>query len=219
VGSPENWALAEAAVRRAARDSGVAFSEEVGEAAFYGPKIDFMVKDCIGRSWQLGTVQADYNLPERFQLSYIGPDNASHRPVMVHRAPFGSMERFIGILIEHFAGAFPFWLSPVQVAVATVSEKSESYGRGVFESLRMAGFRAELDATSEKIGPKKHRLRAAKINYIVVVGEKEAAEQTLNVNDRDGQSLGNRTLDWFVEGCRAEWESKGRRRLSGSQSN
>jgi len=213
VGSEENWARAEQAVRAAALESGVSFSEEPGEAAFYGPKIDFVVKDCIGRSWQLGTVQCDYNVPERFDLTYIGRDNQAHRPVMIHRAPFGSMERFVGILIEHFAGAFPLWLSPVQVAVATVSEKSETFAKEVYSALRSAGLRTELDVTSEKIGPKKHRLRSQKINYILVVGEKESAAKTVNVNDRDGQSLGDMSVANFVSACLAEVETKGRQRM------
>ncbi|MGB2986360.1 MAG: threonine--tRNA ligase [Phycisphaerae bacterium] len=210
VGSPENWSKAEAAIRAAVEESGVEYTEEMGEATFYGPKIDFVVKDCIGRSWQLGTVQVDYNLPERFDLTYIGPDNAPHRPIMIHRTPFGSMERFVGILIEHFAGAFPLWLSPVQVGVVTVSEKSETYGRAVFDALKGTGLRAELDVSSEKIGPKKHRFRSAKVNYILVVGEKEAAEGAVNVNDRDGHTIGNMTLERFIESCRAEIKSKGR---------
>ncbi len=213
VGSSENWDKAEAAARAAAQESGMAYTEEIGEAAFYGPKIDFIVKDCLGRSWQLGTVQVDYNLPERFELSYIGPDNARHTPVMIHRAPFGAMERFVGILIEHFNGAFPLWLSPAQVAVATVSEKSESYGRELYEALRRAGLRVYLDTGSEKIGPKKHRLRATKVNYILVVGEKEAAGKNVNINDRDGRTIGNWPLERFLEGCRTEIETKGRRRL------
>jgi len=209
VGPRENWAKAEEAVRQAARDSGVAFTEEVGEAAFYGPKIDFIVKDCIGRNWQLGTVQADYNLPERFDLTYVDRDNSQHRPVMVHRAPFGSMERFVGILIEHFAGAFPLWLSPVQVGVATVSEKAEAYGREVNAALNAAGLRARLDVTAEKIGPKKHRLRAAKVNYILVVGEQEAARRTVNVNNRDGKTIGDFPVGAFVDACREEVQTKG----------
>ncbi len=213
VGSAENWAKAEAAVRAAAQASGMAFTEEQGEAAFYGPKIDFMVKDCIGRSWQLGTVQVDYNAPERFGLTYVGADNSPHRPVMIHRAPFGALERFVGILIEHFAGAFPLWLSPVQVAVATVSEKSDAYAREVFGRMKSAGLRASLDATSEKIGPKKHRLRAAMVNYILVVGEKEAAEGNVNVNDRDGRTVGNLRPDAFIFACRKEIETRGRSRV------
>jgi threonyl-tRNA synthetase len=133
IGSAENWARAEAACLAAAEQLGKPFAVEKGEAAFYGPKIDFVVRDCIGRPWQLGTVQVDYNLPERFQLEYIGADNKPHRPVMIHRAPFGSMERFIGVLIEHFAGAFPLWLAPEQARVLTVSDKSEAYGRQVLE--------------------------------------------------------------------------------------
>src|SRR5687768_4892002 len=202
VGSDENWKLAEAAVRDAVKNSGMNYTEEIGEAAFYGPKIDFVVKDCIGREWQLGTVQVDYNLPERFELSYIGADNAPHRPVMIHRAPFGSMERFVGILIEHFAGAFPLWLAPVQIVVASVSEKSSDYAQAVYKRLFDEGFRVELDTTAEKIGPKKHNARKQKIPYILVVGEKEAAESTVNVNDRTGQTLGTQPLDGFVEHCR-----------------
>ncbi|MCH8148119.1 MAG: threonine--tRNA ligase [Planctomycetes bacterium] len=213
VGSTENWIKAEDAIRTAAVASGIEYTEEVGEAAFYGPKIDFVVKDCIGRSWQLGTVQVDYNLPERFDLSYIGSDNAQHRPIMIHRAPFGSMERFVGILIEHFAGAFPMWLSPVQVAVATVSEKSQAYARVVYERLKAAGLRTELDLTDDKIGPKKHRHRAAKVNYILVVGEQEAADSTVNVNDRDGKTLGNMAIEVFENACRREIDSKGAARV------
>ncbi len=214
IGSDESWAKAEEAVRDAARRSGVEFTEEIGEAAFYGPKIDFIVKDCVGRSWQLGTVQADYNLPERFKLTYVGPDNAPHQPVMVHRAPFGAMERFVGILIEHFAGAFPMWLSPVQVGVASVSEKSAGYARKVHDALKEAGLRAELDIGDEKIGPKKHRFRNEKVNYILVVGEQEAAAGAVNVNDRDGAVLGNMSIEGFVTGAREEIESKGRSRVA-----
>jgi len=208
VGEPADWDKAEQACRQAARSLGVPFSEEVDEAAFYGPKVDFITKDCIGRSWQLGTVQVDYNLPERFDLTYIGRDNRPHRPIMIHRAPFGSMERFVGVLIEHFAGAFPLWLSPVQAAVATVSEKSADYGRRVFRTLKQAGLRAELDVSDEKIGPKKHRLRASKVNYILVVGETEAADGGVNVNDRDGHGYGNMSLEAFIAACEDEIGSK-----------
>ena len=210
VGSEENWRLAEAAIRKAAQASGVEFTEEQGEAAFYGPKIDFVVKDAIGRSWQLGTVQVDYNLPERFDLTYIGPDNQPHRPTMIHRTPFGSMERFVGILIEHFEGAFPLWLAPVQVGVATVSEKSAAYGRGVFEQLRQAGLRAEVDLSDEKIGPKKHRFRKAKVNYILVVGEREAEEQLVNVNTREGKNQGDLPVAEFIGRCQEEIATKRR---------
>jgi len=204
VGESEHWDRAEEACRRAAESLGAPFSEEVGEAAFYGPKIDFIVKDCIGRSWQLGTVQVDYSLPVRFGLSYVGSDNREHTPVMIHRAPFGSMERFVGILIEHFAGAFPLWLAPVQMVVLSISEKSADYARAVHGRLRQAGLRSELDMSSEKIGPKKHRARSRKIPYILVVGEKEAAAGTINVNDRSGRTVGDFELGDFLEQCRRE---------------
>jgi len=203
IDNPKGWADSEAAVRAAAAASGMRATEEVGEAAFYGPKIDFVVKDCIGREWQLGTVQCDYNGPERFGLEYVGRDNRMHRPVMIHRAPFGSMERFIGILIEHFEGAFPVWLAPVQAVVASISEKSEPYAREVTQRLKDGGFRVELDDTAEKIGPKKHRARQMKIPYIVVVGEQEAASRAVNVNDRAGKSE-NMGLDAFVERLKRE---------------
>ena len=215
VGSAENWRLAEDAVRQAVRSSGMACTEEAGEAAFYGPKIDFVVKDCIGRDWQLGTVQVDYNLPERFDLSYIGSDNAPHRPVMIHRAPFGSLERFVAILIEHFAGAFPLWLAPVQVVVASVSEKSAAYAFKVRNFLFDRGLRVEADVSPEKIGPKKHAARAQRVPYILVVGEKEAAEGTVNVNDRSGKTLGTVRLEDFAARCLDE---AGRRAVESVQS-
>ncbi len=204
VGSDENWVLAEQAVRSAVAASGMASTEAVGEAAFYGPKIDFVVRDCIGRQWQLGTVQVDYNLPERFDLSYIGSDNASHRPVMIHRAPFGSLERFVGILIEHFAGAFPLWLAPVQVVVASISQKSADYATSVRDRLAEAGLRVELDVTAEKIGPKKHAARRQKVPYILVVGEQEASQQSVNVNDRSGKMLVTEPVEAFLARCREE---------------
>jgi len=190
IDNPQAWAESEAAIREAVKLSGMTATEEKGEAAFYGPKIDFVVKDCIGRDWQLGTVQADYIQPINFDLSYTGSDNKAHRPVMVHRAPFGSMERFIGILIEHFEGNFPLWLAPVQVLVATISEKSVAYGREVADQLRKIGMRVELDDSAERIGPKKHYARSLKVPYIVVVGEKEAENNLVNVDprDRDGST-------------------------------
>ncbi len=209
VGSVEQWALAESNLRKVVRQMGLEHTEEIGEAAFYGPKVDFIVRDCLGRQWQLGTVQVDYTLPERFDLSYVGPDNQPHRPIMIHRAPFGSMERFVGILIEHFAGAFPLWLAPVQVGVASISEKSAAYAREVHEKCRGAGLRAELDVSADKIGPKKHRFRTRRIPYILVVGEQEAQSGTVNVNDRAGKVLGTYPLSRFLEGCRREIETKG----------
>jgi threonyl-tRNA synthetase len=176
VGSADQWDKAEKACKDAAATLGVDFTLEPGEAAFYGPKIDFVVKDIIGREWQLGTVQVDYQLPVRFDLSYVGADNKPHRPVMIHRAPFGSMERFIGVLIEHFAGAFPLWLSPIQVAVLSISEKTNEYASKITQQLKDAGLRVEANLGSEKIGAKIRDATLAKVPYMLVVGEKEAAE-------------------------------------------
>ena len=204
TGTPENWDKAEAACRSAAATLGVAFSEEPGEAAFYGPKIDFVVKDVIGREWQLGTVQVDYNLPVRFNLSYIGPDNQKHRPVMIHRAPFGSMERFCGVLIEHFAGAFPTWLSPEQVRVLTISEKTDEFARNVFNQLKAAGIRASLDDASEKIGAKIRSAQLEKIPYMLVIGQKEAEANSVSVRHRSRGDLGTQSVDAFLESVTKE---------------
>ncbi len=190
VGAADNWERAEAACRQAAATLGKPFTEEPGEAAFYGPKIDFVVRDCIGREWQLGTVQVDYNLPERFDLQYIGADNQPHRPVMIHRAPFGSMERFIGVLIEHFAGAFPLWLCLEQGRVLTVSEKSEAYGRQVQQRFRDAGLRIEGDFRSEKLGAKIRDAQMEMVPYMLVVGPRDAENGTVAVRDRVDGDLG-----------------------------
>src|ERR1043165_2614967 len=190
MGDPANWDRAEATLRQVVKEVGIRYEEGLGEAAFYGPKIDFMVKDVIGRKWQLGTVQLDYNLPERFELEYIGPDNARHRPVMIHRAPFGSMERFTGILIEHFAGAFPTWLSPTQVAVLTISEKFDAYAKGVLAKLVAAGVRAEIDLSGDKIGGKIKRAREAKVPYMLILGAKEMENNAVAVRTRKDKDLG-----------------------------
>lgn len=190
VGDPKNWELAEQACREAAETLGKPFVEEEGEAAFYGPKIDFVVNDCIGRKWQLGTVQVDYNLPERFDLSYIGPDNKAHRPIMIHRAPFGSMERFIGVLIEHFAGAFPLWLAPEQGRVLSVSEKSEEYARKIEQQLISAGLRITGDYRSEKLGAKIRDGRLDMLPYMLIVGPRDAENATVSVRDRVEGDLG-----------------------------
>ena len=184
VGDPEQWNKAESACLQAAGQLGVPFTEEEGEAAFYGPKIDFVVRDVIGREWQLGTVQVDYQLPERFDLSYVGSDNALHRPVMIHRAPFGSMERFVGVLIEHFAGAFPLWLAPEQVRICTVSEKSEAYGRQVEQCFKESGLRVNGDFRPEKLGAKIRTAQLEKIPYIAVVGPRDEASQSVSLRDR-----------------------------------
>ncbi len=199
VGDPANWDKAEATLRKVVADVGIKAEEGLGEAAFYGPKLDFMVKDVIGRKWQLGTVQLDYNLPERFQLEYVGADNARHRPVMIHRAPFGSMERFTGILIEHFAGAFPTWLSPMQAIVLTISEKFNDYGNAVLATLQARGIRAEIDLADDKIGAKIRRAREQKIPYMLVVGAQEQEQNAVAVRTRKDQNLGAMPLESFVE--------------------
>lgn len=204
VGSAEQWDKAEKACIDAASSLGVPFSKESGEAAFYGPKIDFVIKDVIGREWQLGTVQVDYQLPVRFDLSYTGADNQPHKPVMIHRAPFGSMERFIGVLTEHFAGAFPTWLSPVQVAVLTISDKFNDYGAKVADALKAAGVRVDLANSPDKIGSKIRTATLAKIPYMLVVGEKEQAEGKVAVRTRTGTDLGAMPLAEFVEKVKGE---------------
>mgnify|MGYP001958359979 CR=1 FL=1 len=199
VGDPANWDKAEEALRDAVQTLGVDYTEEPGEAAFYGPKIDFVVKDVIGREWQLGTVQVDYNLPERFDLSYIGPDNSPHRPVMIHRAPFGSLERFIGLLIEHFEGKFPVWLAPEQVRVLSISEKHNAYSEGVVRMLAEAGVRVASDLAANKIGAKIRLARLDRVPYMLVIGAREEESQSVSVRHRDRDDLGSMTLNDFVD--------------------
>ncbi len=210
VGDPANWDKAEAACRDAARSLGANYTEEPGEAAFYGPKIDFVVRDVIGREWQLGTVQVDYNLPERFDLSYVGADNASHRPVMIHRAPFGSMERFVGVLIEHFAGAFPTWLAPEQVRVLPISEKSADYAADVLTALKDVGVRATVDHSNDRVQAKIRMGAEEKIPYLLVVGPRDAEQRTVSVRafgvEKD---LGAMPLEDFVKSINAEIRTRG----------
>jgi len=209
TGSSENWDLAEQNIRNVVRNVGLDYTEEPGEAAFYGPKIDFVINDCIGREWQLGTIQVDYNLPERFGLEYIGADNAPHRPVMIHRAPLGSPERFIGILIEHFAGAFPLWLAPVQVAVLPVSEKCADYAADQVRILKDSGIRVELDDSPEKIGAKIRRATLDKVPYMLILGQKEADAGTVAVRHRTEGDFGAVGINDFIADIRAEIETKG----------
>jgi threonyl-tRNA synthetase len=190
VGEAADWDKAESTLLELVKSRGMNYTAEQGEAAFYGPKIDFVVRDCIGREWQLGTVQLDYNLPKRFELEYIGKDNTPHRPVMIHRAPFGSMERFMGILIEHFAGAFPLWLAPEQVRILPVSERFADYGKKVEAELRTHGFRVAGDYRPEKIGYKIREAQLEKIPYMLVVGDKEQTAGTVAVRDRVDGDLG-----------------------------
>ncbi len=214
TGPAEYWDRAEDNIRSVVRNLGLNYSEEAGEAAFYGPKIDFVVSDCLGREWQLGTIQVDYNLPERFELEYVGADNAAHRPVMIHRAPLGSPERFIGILIEHFAGAFPLWLAPEQVAVLPVSDRFNEYAARVAARLGEAGLRVVLDDSPEKIGAKIRRSTMDKLPYMLIVGEREAQAGTVSVRERTEGDRGSRDLDALVSGLVEEVATKGRRRLS-----
>lgn len=219
VGAPELWEKAEATLIDVSKEAGLNYSIGVGEAAFYGPKIDFIVKDCIGREWQLGTVQLDYNLPERFDLEYTGADNQRHRPVMIHRAPFGSMERFCGILIEHFAGAFPLWLAPEQARVVTVSEKFTDYARTVERALRDAGFRVTGDYRPEKIGSKIRDGSLEKVPYLLIVGEKEQSAGTVAVRDesikeQDKRNVGSLPVADVVARFRQEVDEKRIRNVS-----
>jgi threonyl-tRNA synthetase len=188
IGKPEDWDKAEADLRFAVKELGVPYTEEPGEAAFYGPKIDFVVKDVIGREWQLGTVQVDYNLPQRFDLHYTGADNHPHRPIMIHRAPFGSMERFVGVLIEHFAGNFPLWLAPEQIRILPISEKYEEYANSLLRLCKENGFRATLDSQSDKLGAKIRRAETMKVPYMVVAGEKEQETNTVSLRSRTHKS-------------------------------
>lgn len=199
IGSDENWEKAERAIIEAAEEKGLKTTVELGEAAFYGPKLDFMVKDAIGRKWQLGTIQVDYNLPERFQLEYTGADNQKHRPVMIHRAPFGSMERFVAVLIEHTGGKFPLWLTPDQVVVMTVSEKSNEYAQNVLNLLNNSDIRTVLDDRNEKIGRKIRDNELKKIPYLLVVGENEAKEKRVSVRRQGQGDMGSMTVDEFIE--------------------
>ena len=208
VGSPENWDKAEAALREAVQTLGVDYTEEEGEAAFYGPKIDFVVKDVIGRDWQLGTVQVDYNLPERFDLTYVGSDNKQHRPVMIHRAPFGSMERFTGLLIEHFEGKFPTWLAPEQVRLLPISEKHNAYADQVAEALSSKGVRVSVDRTGDKIGAKIRLARMDRIPYMGVLGAREEDAQCVSVRHRDRDDLGSQPLNDFVDQIVSEIQTR-----------
>jgi threonyl-tRNA synthetase len=187
----------------------VPFVEAPGEAAFYGPKVDFIVRDVIGRPWQLGTVQLDYNLPERFKIDYVGEDNQKHRPVMIHRAPFGSMERFMAILIEHYAGSFPLWLAPQQVRVLPISDKFMGYANKVLLALQTAGFKAVLDASPDRVQAKIRDAQEAKVPYMLVVGGKDEASGTVSVRERTRGDLGAMPLDAFIAKAQKEVATKG----------
>lgn len=199
IGSVENWEKAENAIINAAKEKGLDYVIESGEAAFYGPKLDFMVKDALGRNWQLGTIQVDYNLPERFDLTYKGSDNQSHRPVMIHRAPFGSMERFIALLLEHTGGNFPLWLIPDQAILLPVSEKHEKYAEKVLNSLENHEIRALLDNRNETVGKKIREAEMKKIPFMLIVGENEEATNTISVRKHGGEDLGSIAIKDFAD--------------------
>ena len=198
IGSEENWQKAENAIINAVKDKGLDYVVATGEAAFYGPKLDFIVKDALGRSWQLGTIQVDYNLPERFDLTYKGADNQLHRPVMIHRAPFGSMERFIAVLLEHTGGNFPLWLTPEQVILLPISEKYQKYSEKVLELLENAEIRALIDHRSEKTGRKIRDAEVSKIPFMIIVGEKEEGEGTVSVRKHGEGDIGTFTIEEFI---------------------
>ncbi len=206
IGSDENWEKAERAIMEVAEERGLDAKVEYGEAAFYGPKMDFMVRDAIGRKWQLGTIQVDYNLPERFDLTYIGADNEKHRPVMIHRAPFGSMERFVAVLIEHCAGNFPLWLTPDQAIILPISEKYQDYAEKVLTLLKNSEIRALIDSRSEKTGRKIRDAEMKKIPYMLIVGEKEESEGTVSVRKHGGEDLGTYSIEDFANRVNNECE-------------
>jgi threonyl-tRNA synthetase len=199
IGKDENWDNAEKAIQEIANEKGLKTVVELGEAAFYGPKLDFMVRDAIGRKWQLGTVQIDYNLPERFELEYVGADNTKHRPVMIHRAPFGSMERFVAILIEHCAGKFPLWLTPEQVKILPISDRFNEYAKSVSKVLENHDIRALVDERSEKVGKKIRDAELEKIPYMLILGENEAKEGTVSVRKQGEGDVGGMSVEAFAE--------------------
>ena len=207
IGSDENWEKAEAAIIEACEEKGLNTVVETGEAAFYGPKLDFMVRDAIGRKWQLGTIQVDYNLPERFELEYIGQDNAAHRPIMIHRAPFGSMERFVAVLIEHTAGKFPLWLTPEQAVILPISEKYNDYAKNVLNLLNTSDVRTILDDRNEKIGKKIRDNELKRIPYLLIVGEKEAEEGTVSVRRQGEGDQGTMKIEEFAQFINKEVEN------------
>jgi len=204
IGTDENWKLAESGIIEAVNQKKLNYLVEYGEAAFYGPKLDFMVKDALGRKWQLGTIQVDYNLPERFELTYKGSDNKLHRPVMIHRAPFGSLERFIAVLLEHTAGNFPIWLTPDQVIILTVSEKCENYAQKVLKSLENTEIRALLDLRNETIGKKIREAELNKYPFMLIIGEKEVKENKVSIRKRPIGDIGSLSLDEFIKSIKTD---------------
>lgn len=208
MGSDEQWEMATEALKEALEARGVNYKINPGDGAFYGPKIDFHLQDCIGRTWQCGTIQLDFQMPERFDLTYIGADGEKHRPVMLHRTFFGSVERFIGILIEHYAGAFPAWLAPVQVKILTVTERADEYAKSIASRLSAEKIRFELDLRNEKIGYKIREAVGEKVPYMLVLGDKEVEEKKVAVRKRGEGDLGSCSLELFMDKLLSEIEAK-----------
>ena len=208
MGSDEDWEMATEGLRSALEELGLPYVVNEGDGAFYGPKIDFHLEDSIGRTWLCGTIPLDFQLPQRFELEYTGADGEKHRPIMIHRVVFGSIERFIGILIEHFAGAFPTWLAPVQVKILPISDKYADYSKEVLDKLTEAGIRAEMDTRSEKIGYKIREAQTQKIPYMLVVGQKEEEEKTVSVRSRFAGDEGASSVESFIESIQKEIEEK-----------
>ena len=199
IGDPKDWEIATNSLMEAMQEAGFEYKINEGDGAFYGPKIDFHLKDCLGRTWQCGTIQLDFQLPERFELEYVGCDGEKHRPIMIHRVALGSIERFIGILIEHFAGAFPFWLSPVQIMILPVSERFKEYAKEVEIKLSESGFRVKTDQRSEKLGYKIRQAQMQKIPYTLVIGEKEQETNSISVRKYQEGDKGTLKLDEFIK--------------------
>jgi len=208
MGEIAQWDAAEAALKRALATIGKDYTINEGDGAFYGPKIDFHLRDCLGRTWQCGTIQLDYQMPERFDISYVGPDGEKHRPIMIHRTAFGSIERFIGILTEHFAGAFPLWLAPVQITVVPISEAHHAYADQIALALEDKGFRVYCDKRSEKMGYKIREAQVKKVPYMLVVGEKEVETSTISVRKRSVGDQGTMILSRFIDEIQAEAASR-----------
>jgi threonyl-tRNA synthetase len=198
IGSDEDWKLATSALEQALKDSNMSYDVNEGDGAFYGPKIDFKLKDALKRKWQCATIQCDFTLPERFDLTYIGPDGERHRPVMLHRVILGAIERFMGVLIEHYAGAFPLWLSPVQAIILTVTDMHSPYGEEVYRQLLDADVRIQRDFRNEKLGYKIREGQMQKIPYMLVIGDKEVGSKTISPRQRDGENLGAMSVDNFI---------------------
>ncbi|NLA71086.1 MAG: threonine--tRNA ligase, partial [Clostridiaceae bacterium] len=199
MGAIEDWDRAEQVLKDVLDDLGMEYTINEGDGAFYGPKIDFHIRDAIGRSWQCGTIQLDFQMPQRFDLEYTGSDGEKHRPIVVHRVAYGALERFMAILIEHFAGKFPFWLSPEQIRVLSISQQNLDYAKSIEAKLKDQGLRAELDVRDEKIGYKIREAQLAKVPYMLIVGDKEAENATVSVRSRDKGNLGTLSLDEFID--------------------